>query len=109
DKVQRIEGCVSGTLGFLFTEISDGKPFSKALRAAVSKGFTEPDPRDDLSGADGARKALMLGRLLGFPGEPGDVAVESLVPEEARDLTRDQYLASLERWDADWEKRAASA
>jgi len=109
DKVQKIEGCVSGTLGFLFTEISDGKPFSKALRAAVSKGFTEPDPRDDLSGADVARKALILGRLLGFNGEPGDVAVESLVPEEARGLTRDQYLASLERWDADWEKRAAAA
>jgi bifunctional aspartokinase / homoserine dehydrogenase 1 len=109
DKVQKIEGCVSGTLGFLFTEISDGKPFSKALRAAVSKGFTEPDPRDDLSGADVARKALILGRLLGFDGEPGDVAVESLVPEEARGLTKDEYLASLERWDPDWEKRAAAA
>ena len=109
DKVQKIEGCVSGTLGFLFTEISDGKAFSKALRAAVSKGFTEPDPRDDLSGADVARKALILGRLLGFAGEPSDVSVESLVPEEARGLTRDEYLATLERWDADWEKRAAAA
>jgi aspartokinase/homoserine dehydrogenase 1 len=109
DKVQKIEGCVSGTLGFLFTEISDGKLFSKALRAAVSKGFTEPDPRDDLSGADVARKALILGRLLGFAGEPSDVSVESLVPEEARGLTRDEYLATLERWDADWEKRAAAA
>ena len=56
-----------------------------------------------------ARKALILGRLLGFAGEPGDVAVESLVPEEARGLTRDEYLATLERWDADWEKRAAAA
>jgi aspartokinase/homoserine dehydrogenase 1 len=109
DKVQKIEGCVSGTLGFLFTEINDGKPFSKALRAAVAKGFTEPDPRDDLSGADVGRKALILGRLLGFSGDPGDVAVESLVPEEARAMSRDEYLASLERWDADWQKRAAAA
>jgi aspartokinase/homoserine dehydrogenase 1 len=109
DKVQKIEGCVSGTLGFLFTEISDGKPFSKALRAAVQKGFTEPDPRDDLSGADVARKALILGRLLGFTGEPGDVTVESLVPEEARGLTRDQFLERLESWDAAWAHRAASA
>jgi aspartokinase/homoserine dehydrogenase 1 len=109
DKVQKIEGCVSGTLGFLFTEISDGKVFSKALRSAVQKGFTEPDPRDDLSGADVARKALILGRLMGFAGEPGDVAVESLVPEEARALGKDEFLASLERWDGDWAKRAAAA
>lgn len=109
DKVQKIEGCVSGTLGFLFTEIGQGKPFSKALRAAVAKGFTEPDPRDDLSGADVARKALILGRLLGFEGEPANVTVESLVPEAARVMDRDQYLATLEQWDADWEKRAAAA
>jgi aspartokinase/homoserine dehydrogenase 1 len=109
DKVQKIEGCVSGTLGFLFTEISEGKPFSKALRAAVQKGFTEPDPRDDLSGADVARKALILGRLMGFAGEPGDVAVESLVPEEARLLTKEEFLAGLDRWDPDWDKRAAAA
>jgi bifunctional aspartokinase / homoserine dehydrogenase 1 len=79
------------------------------LRAAVAKGFTEPDPRDDLSGADVARKALILGRLLGFTGDPIDVAVESLVPEDARSLTKEEYLASLERWDGDWEKRAAAA
>ena len=109
DKVQKIEGCVSGTLGFLFTEISEGKPFSQALRSAVQKGFTEPDPRDDLSGADVARKALILGRLLGFDGEPADVAVETLVPEEARGLSKEQFLDSLERWDPAWAQRAAAA
>jgi aspartokinase/homoserine dehydrogenase 1 len=109
DRVLKIEGCVSGTLGFLFTEVSRGRPFSEALRAAVAKGFTEPDPRDDLSGADVGRKALILGRLLGFAGEPADVAVESLVPEEGRTMSRDQFLASLERWDPDWEKRLAAA
>jgi aspartokinase/homoserine dehydrogenase 1 len=109
DKVLKIEGCVSGTLGFLLSELGRGRPFSEAVRAAVAKGFTEPDPRDDLSGADVGRKALILGRLLGFAGEPGDVAVENLVPEPARALSRDEYLAQLERWDGDWQKRLAAA
>ena len=76
----------------------------------MDKGFTEPDPRDDLSGADVGRKALILGRLLGFAGEPGDVAVESLVPEAARGA--DRARSSWPRcraWDADWEKRVAAA
>jgi aspartokinase/homoserine dehydrogenase 1 len=109
DRVLKIEGCVSGTLGFLFTEVSRGRRFSEALRAAVAKGFAEPDPRDDLSGADVGRKALILGRLLGFTGEPGDVAIESLVPPEARALPREEYLATVERWDADWNKRVTAA
>jgi aspartokinase/homoserine dehydrogenase 1 len=109
DKVLKIEGCVSGTLGFLFSEMSDGRSFSQALARAVAKGFTEPDPRDDLSGSDVGRKALILGRLLGFTGEPGDVAVESLVPEEARGLSKDEFLATASRWDADWEKKVAAA
>ncbi len=86
DKVLKIEGCLSGTLGFLLTEIGRGKPFSAALRKAMDKGYTEPDPRDDLSGVDVGRKALILGRLLGFTGEPGDVEVESLVSEASRAL-----------------------
>ena len=72
DRVQRIQGSTSGTLGFLLTEVGGGRPFSDALRAAMAKGYTEPDPREDLSGQDVARKALILGRLLGFRGElPG--------------------------------------
>ena len=80
DRVLKIEGCLSGTLGFLLTEVGRGQPFSAALRKAMELGYTEPDPRDDLSGVDVGRKALILGRLLGFAGEPSDVAVESLVP-----------------------------
>ncbi len=109
DRVLQIEGCVSGTLGFLLTEVGRGRPFSRALRAAVDKGFTEPDPRDDLSGADVGRKALILGRLMGFGGEPDDVEVESLVPAAARALPRAEFLATLERWDADWKKRVLAA
>src|SRR4029453_6142610 len=76
DRVLSIEGCLSGTLGFLLAEIERGHPFSRSLRRAMERGYTEPDPREDLSGADVGRKALILGRLLGFPGEPEAGAVE---------------------------------
>src|SRR5205814_2345652 len=66
DRVRQVQGCTSGTLGFLLTEVANGRPFSEALRAAMAKGYTEPDPREDLSSQDVARKALILGRLLGF-------------------------------------------
>jgi len=109
DRVLKIEGCVSGTLGYLFTELSRGKKFSAVIQAAMERGFTEPDPRDDLSGADVGRKALILGRLLGYPGEPQDVAVESLVPAEARTLDKEEFLARLSSWDAEWDRRIAAA
>ncbi len=109
DRVLKIEGCLSGTLGFVLTEVDRGRPFSAALRKAMELGYTEPDPRDDLSGADVGRKALILGRLLGFAGEPGDVAVESLVPEAFRSLSRDEFLRRLDELDADWAKRASAA
>ncbi len=109
DRVLKIEGCLSGTLGFLLTEVGRGRPFSQALAKAMELGYTEPDPRDDLSGTDVGRKALILGRLLDFAGEPADVAVESLVPEAARALPRASFLASLATLDADWARRAAAA
>ena len=77
----KIEGCLSGTLGFVLTEVEQGPA---VLRGAAprhgARATPSPIPRDDLSGADVGRKALILGRLLGFAGEPADVAVESLVP-----------------------------
>src|SRR5205823_3645794 len=72
-------------------------------------GYPEPDPRDDLSGMDVARKALILGRLLGFSGELADIAVESLVPDGAERLKLDRFLASREQFDAAWAKRVAAA
>ena len=109
DRVLKIEGCLSGTLGFVLTEVERGKSFSQALRRAMELGYTEPDPRDDLSGVDVGRKALILGRLLGFSGEPDDVAVESLVPEAMRKLARDAFLTKLPDIDAAWTRRAAAA
>jgi len=109
DRVLKIEGCPSGTLGYLFGEMGRGAPFSAALRGAIAKGYPEPDPRDDLSGMDVARKALILGRLLGFSGELGDIVVESLVPDGAERLALDAFVGSLERFDAAWAKRVAAA
>lgn len=109
DKVSRIEGCPSGTLGYLFGEMGRGKKFSAALRGAIAKGYPEPDPREDLSGMDVARKALILGRLLGFPGELKDIKVESLVPEGAERLPVKEFLERLEEYDEAWRKRLDAA
>ena len=109
DRVSKIEGCPSGTLGYLFGELGRGQRFSEALRGAIAKGYPEPDPREDLSGMDVARKALILGRLLGFPGELADIAVESLVPEGAEQLALDDFLARLEQYDEPWARRVAAA
>lgn len=109
DTIERIEGCLSGTLGFLLTEMGRGRRFSDAVRAAMAAGYTEPDPRDDLAGLDVGRKALILARLLGFGGELPVKQVESLVPPSARTLGRAQFLARLEQFDAEWERRLATA
>ncbi|MEQ1691410.1 MAG: aspartate kinase, partial [Gemmatimonas sp.] len=109
DTVLRIEGCTSGTLGFLLTEIGQGRPFSVALLDAMARGFTEPDPRDDLSGMDVARKALILARMMGYQGELRDVQVESLVPVALRSLSRATFLARLQQQDASWAERHAAA
>src|SRR5919197_3340559 len=109
DRVYKIEGCPSGTLGYLFGELGRGQHFSEALRGAIAKGYPEPDPREDLSGMDVARKALILGRLLGFPGELGDIAVESLVPKGAETLPVEDFLARLDEYDAAWARRVEAA
>lgn len=109
DTVLRIEGCTSGTLGFLLTEIGRGQPFSVALRDAMQQGFTEPDPRDDLSGMDVARKALILARMMGFDGDLRDVRVESLVPAAMQRLPLATFLARLTQMDAPWAERQSQA
>ncbi|HEX4468242.1 MAG TPA: hypothetical protein VH080_01855, partial [Gemmatimonadaceae bacterium] len=109
DEILRIEGCPSGTLGYLFGELGRGTSFSSALRAAMQLGYTEPDPREDLSGMDVARKALILGRLLGFEGELEAVEVESLVPPEFRDSKADEFLSRLEEMDLAWRARVDRA
>jgi homoserine O-acetyltransferase len=80
DRVHRVEGALSGTLGFLTSELMKGVPLSLAVRWARELGYTEPDPREDLSGLDAARKAVILARELGLRLSLEDAEVEPLVP-----------------------------
>ncbi|KAG5568294.1 hypothetical protein H5410_064694 [Solanum commersonii] len=82
DPVNRDIGSLSGTLGYVMSEVEDGTPFSQVVNAAKSHGYTEPDPRDDLGGMDVARKALILARLLGRRLNLDNMKIESLYPEE---------------------------
>jgi|SRR5687768_2512755 len=95
DEVIDIRAAVSGTLGFLFSACEEGTPFSAAVAEAKARGYTEPDPRDDLSGADVARKALILARLLGQRKEMKDIPAESLVPEDLADVDTATFMKDL--------------
>ena len=96
DPIRRIEGQLSGTLTYLCRRLDQGARFSVALAAAKAKGYTEPDPREDLSGRDVMRKILILGRTAGWPLDAEDVAVESLFPPALAHLSVDEFmLASL--------------
>jgi aspartokinase/homoserine dehydrogenase 1 len=100
DEVHNISGIVSGTLAYIFNEFSSGKPFSQIVLDAKSKGFTEPDPRDDLGGTDVARKMVVLAREVGLDANLDDVAVTNLVPEALRECSVDEFLAKLPEHDA---------
>jgi aspartokinase/homoserine dehydrogenase 1 len=105
DRVLRIEGSVSGTLMYVVSAVSAGKPFSQAVREAVEKGYAEPDPRDDLSGRDAARKALILARLMGYRGTAP--TPDDLVPRSLKKLSLDQFMSRLSEVDDEWRSRVA--
>ena len=99
DKIKRIRGVFSGSLSYIFNNYSvEDKAFSAVLAEAKAKGFTEPDPREDLCGMDVARKLIILAREVGLKSELEDVAVESLVPEVASDAK--DYADFLAKQDA---------
>jgi bifunctional aspartokinase / homoserine dehydrogenase 1 len=95
DEVQRIEGVLSGTLSYLFNGFDGVRPFSELVGEARRQGFTEPDPRDDLSGADVARKVVILAREMGVRIELADVDLQGLVPDELRGGSVDDFLRRL--------------
>ncbi len=80
DEIFGIRAALSGTMGFIFSACQAGMKFEQAVAEAKARGYTEPDPRDDLRGTDIARKALILGRMIGLRIERSDLAVEDLVP-----------------------------
>lgn len=99
DEIIRIEGVLSGTLSYIFNSLDDRRTFSEVVREAHSLGLTEPDPREDLSGVDVARKLIILAREMGLAVEMDAVHVESMVAEDLRAGTVDQYLSGLGKYD----------
>ncbi|OMH84626.1 Bifunctional aspartokinase/homoserine dehydrogenase 1, chloroplastic [Zancudomyces culisetae] len=104
DKIEKIEGILSGTLSFLFGEYSTGKAtgkeFSKIVQVAKDNGFTEPDPRDDLNGMDVARKVVILARLSGVDVELKDLDLENIVPSELREVNSvEEFMQRLPEFD----------
>ncbi|MCO5054370.1 bifunctional aspartate kinase/homoserine dehydrogenase I [Thermomonas sp.] len=100
DALIAIDGIFSGTLAWLFNKFDGSQPFSELVRQAHALGYTEPDPRDDLSGTDVARKLVILAREAGMALSLDDVEVQSLVPEELRSADREAFMAGLEALDA---------
>ena len=109
DRVETILGCFSGTLGFIMTALEDGKQFSAAVREAWKLGYTEPDPREDLSGADVARKALILARTLGRRVEMSDIDLEPLFGAESDDADAARFVDKLSLLDKTMSERVAAA
>jgi bifunctional aspartokinase / homoserine dehydrogenase 1 len=109
DQICSIEGILSGTLAYLFN-VYDGKTaFSEIVRDARQRGYTEPDPRDDLSGVDFARKLIILGREMGLRLELADVRIESLVPAGLAEGSIDEFMRELPQHDAAMRDRLESA
>lgn len=109
DQVTLIEGCLSGTLGYLCAELERGVPYSAAVAQARAQGFTEPDPRDDLSGKDVARKSLILARTAGWALEETALTVEALYPPALATLSTAEFLAATPTVDADYTARVEAA
>ena len=105
DKILRIEAVVSGTLNFIFNTISEDIKLSDTIRLAKEKGYSEPDPRIDLSGKDVIRKLVILAREAGYPIEQDDVEKNLFIPQELFDGSLDDFWANVPSLDADFEER----
>jgi aspartokinase/homoserine dehydrogenase 1 len=108
DRIRAIEGCFSGTLNALCAGLDRGESFSSVLSSARERGFTEPDPRDDLSGQDVARKALILARVTGMSIEPEEVQLEPFCVTGSEG-DADAYVAGAGRHDAEFAERWSQA
>jgi aspartokinase/homoserine dehydrogenase 1 len=100
DRIVKIEGVLSGTLNYIFSNYDGTQSFSGIVKEAKQKGYTEPDPRDDLSGVDVARKILILARETGAALELSDVSIQNLVPEDCQSLNSPEaFLDKLQSHD----------
>jgi bifunctional aspartokinase / homoserine dehydrogenase 1 len=105
DKILKIEAVLSGTLNFIFNTISADIPLSRTVELAKEKGYSEPDPRIDLSGTDVIRKLLILARESGYPLEKTDVQVNTFLPAECFEGDLDHFWKSVKKYDVDFENR----
>ncbi|MFW5645335.1 MAG: bifunctional aspartate kinase/homoserine dehydrogenase I, partial [Bacteroidota bacterium] len=105
DKIYRLEAVLSGTLNFIFNTISEEIPLSKAIELAREKGFSEPDPRIDLSGKDVLRKLLILSRESGYPSEEEDIEVKTFLPEALFHVKIDDFWDSIKSLDNEFEQK----
>jgi aspartokinase/homoserine dehydrogenase 1 len=105
DRILKIEAILSGTLNFIFNELGPEMPLSKAIRLAREKGFSEPDPRVDLSGIDVVRKILILSREAGYQIEKEDVHVEMFLPEKCFEGDLNYFYNEVEKFDDEFETR----
>jgi aspartokinase/homoserine dehydrogenase 1 len=105
DRVQRIEAILSGTISFIFNNFKDDANFHDVVKEAQEKGYTEPDPRDDLSGKDFMRKMLILARDAGYAMEEADVDIQSVLPQASLEAsTVEDFYATLKTEDAHFAK-----
>jgi aspartokinase/homoserine dehydrogenase 1 len=110
DRVLKIEGVLSGTLSYIFNTFDGKKSFSQIVKEAQAKGYTEPDPRDDLNGLDVARKLLILVRESGYTLEMKDIKIQNLIPKGARgEATINEFYVELEKNDKQFEEMRARA
>nr|CAB3453052.1 unnamed protein product [Digitaria exilis] len=110
DKILRIEGIFSGTLSYIFNNFEGTRTFSNVVAEAKEAGYTEPDPRDDLSGTDVARKVIILARESGLKLELSDIPVKSLVPEAlASCSSADEFMQKLPSFDEEWARQRGDA
>ena len=105
DKIQKIEAVLSGTLNFIFNKISADVPFSETIRMAKEQGYSEPDPRIDLSGKDVIRKLVILAREAGYCLEQEEVEKHLFVPNEFFDGSLEDFWKNIPALDADFEAR----
>jgi bifunctional aspartokinase / homoserine dehydrogenase 1 len=105
DKILRIEAVLSGTMNFIFNELRPELPLSAAVRKAREKGYSEPDPRIDLSGTDVVRKILILAREAGYKIEKEDVEVKKFLPDDCFDGDIGDFFEKLKQYDEEFEKQ----
>jgi aspartokinase/homoserine dehydrogenase 1 len=105
DRILKIEAVLSGTMNFIFNELSPETPLSHAIKKAREKGYSEPDPRIDLSGTDVVRKILILAREAGYPMEKNDVQVKKFLPDECFEGDLNDFFDKVRKYDAEFENK----